>query len=460
MSFTQREFSKVKIIDRQQDIIIDYVDDNHARLMKLFPVCHEIEPPDEITNYRRFHVRLYLPEKVFKDKKCRSKKCFIMLNGLDERFNYSLYDQIGKGLARSGYASVLLPLPNHLNRNIGFRSGKLNQIDQPSDSFITEPEKIIEAYKQVIGEIDILIHHIQHNCKYADDHECCSFFNRYFDHNTQVSVLGYSLGGLVALSYFLLRKNSLNSCIMLNSGAKLSQIDVSHFIEKEKWDKMVKSLSANRHTYANSDEKVWFEKIFLGLEEENIKDALAEQSNKILFILGGADSVTRRKGIMTIEPDHHGLAILQLPGIHHFVSSDIHWDQWFPIVLQTITSFDYSASQESLSANDIIDTLIEYHNKYGIIKDFIYFDKSILNNTYDLEKINRTFFAAKCIYGSIEKTLIQIYKLHKKYIRSTHLYPPSYGDFYNSLFSSTPPDEIESEIDLHIKALEIAEQSA
>ena len=242
MSTTQKQFSKVKILDRYQDMIVEYVDDTHARIMKLYPLCHEKEASEDIHDYRRFHVRMYLPEEIYKDKAKKASKCFILFNGLDENISFYLYDQIGKGLAKTGYAAVLLPLPNHLNRNLGFRSGDLKKMEQPSKAFISEPEKIFQAFKQVISEADTLIDQIQQNSQFPTTDECCSLYSHFFQKDTKISILGYSLGGLVALSYFLLKKERLSSCIMLNSGAKLSDIDVGLFIESSEWKSMVKSL--------------------------------------------------------------------------------------------------------------------------------------------------------------------------------------------------------------------------
>lgn len=447
MSILQKQFSRVKRIDRYDDLIVDFVDDSHARIMKLFPICHEIEDNKDIDDYRRFHVRMYMPSMIYKDKNKKINKCFIILNGLDETTHFNLYDQVGKSLAEAGYGAILLPLPNHLNRNPAYRLDEGCEIEQPSLSFINESQKVYEAYTQLLGELDILIHHINQKCRYTKERECCSFYNQFFSENTRISLLGYSLGGLAAISYFLLRKNDINSCILLNSGAKLSDIDVSKFLSLEEWKEMVKTLNKNRNKFVNSIEKNIFEKVFLGLDEELLKDDLEEKSNKILFILGGADSVTRRASIKRIEPDNHGLSIMQLPGIHHFLSYDIHWDQWFPIVHQMIISFDKSASIELLSSNDILDTIISYQIKYNVLSAISIIDTRCINNPHDKQKFERTLFAAKCIYGEEKYTLIELYKLIRSAEKNRDLFPAYYRKFYLSMVDDKRDiDTIKNEI--------------
>ena len=265
MSVTLRNLSKVKLLDRYKDIIIDYVDENHVRIMKLFPFCKEKKTPS-VDSYKRFHLRFYIPKSIYNDKFHKITKCFILLNGLDEISFFTLYDQLGKELCNHGYAAILIPLPNHLNRNLGFRVHDLNKIETPSESFLTEPEKIYLAYKQFIEELDILINHVKNKKCFKPDSECCAFYKYFFDDNVRISIIGYSLGGLGALSYYLLNKDLINSCILLNSGAQLEDIDVSDFISINKWNRMVRQLHLHKEKFYMKNDPIdrFFDMLFLG----------------------------------------------------------------------------------------------------------------------------------------------------------------------------------------------------
>ena len=131
-------------------------------------------------------------------------------------------------------------------------------------------------------------------------------------------------------------------------------IDVSDFVPEDKWQRMVKALQEEYYFEKGAEEKYKvFDMLFMGNRPIIFKDRLKERSSQILFIIGGADNVTKYESIIHLEPDKHGLSILKLPGIHHFLSIDTHWDRWFPIVNDLIHSFDESASKESLLPNDI-----------------------------------------------------------------------------------------------------------
>lgn len=434
MSIIIREKSKIQLFNdtakweqsRFQDIEYDLIDDVHVRINKLFPICQHkdtIAPND----YRRFHLRIYLPHAVYNDKYEKINKCFICFNGLDELTHFTIYDQIGKGLASKGYGLILLPLPDHLNRNPKYRNNDKTKQLTPSDAFINEGETVFHAFKQVNNELEVLINHINGLCTEHKEKQCCAFFRRFFNKNTVLSLIGYSLGGLVALSNFLALRNKLNSCVLLNSGAKLEDIDVGEFVEREKWLEMVSLLKENFFNFKISEEEqtiyLLFNMIFLGGHRNILRDKLKKNSNRILFILGGSDSVTAFDSISEMEPTGHGLSILKLPGIHHFLAIDTHWDRWFPIVKNMITSFDDCASKSSLWPNDILWSLLMFQLKYSI------FDKENASINFDNVKdlveqdvLARTLFTAEATYSNMCEVMIEMYILMYKTQKNPVLY--------------------------------------
>lgn len=444
MTLVIREKSRIKrqpnydeySIFRTEDMRFNHIDDYHVRIEKLFPICHLDKEPS-ISSYQRFHLRFYLPINVFQDKLKKIKKCFILFNGLDEIDYFTLYDQIGKGLCRNGYGAILMPLPDHLNRNGEYRSNDETKRIRPSESFIKEPQKIYNAYNQFIKETTHLLKHLKGNCHIGTGGECCQFYRQFFDKNLSISLLGYSIGGLTALCNFLLQKFDFNSCILLNSGAKLSDIDVSEFQSVPLWKKTVKELAKTHYELDfNKEKNKLFDMIFLGNNIEDLKEELREKCNKVLFILSGADSVTKFKSIRQIEPEGHGLSILKLPALHHFLSIDTHWDQWFPMVNETIKNFDESASKESLLPTDILGSLLYFQLKYRFSDRIDHFDLNRIEDQFEKDSLTRALFAAKGTYGSISKSFIEMYKLLQRAKKRPHLYPDYVFNQHENLFGN------------------------
>jgi hypothetical protein len=423
MSTLDQRLSNIRRFDRYKDFEMDMIDDCHVRFMKLFPFCHEDPPPVE-SDYKRFHLRFYIPRDIFQDKSATVNKVFIFLNGLDELYDFTLYDQLGQGLAKNGYASILLPLPNHLNRNRMFRFNDETKKEVPSDTFIAEREKIYDAYLQLLGEIQILVDHLRHRCGRIEEDHNCAFYRHLFDKDLRISILGYSIGGLGALSNFLLNK-TFSSCVLLNAGAKLEDIDISSFSKRlDDWKSMVDGLHIDwRKPLDNSERASIFERIFLGKDLYLLKKDLKEVSRKTLFILAGADDVNRYKSIMEIEPEEHGLSILKLPGIHHFPSIDTEWNKWFKIVINMIAQFDESAYKDTLSYNEIFKDLINYQIKYKIFDGCNKYCIERITDPDDKFKFYRLIYVAESIFGSMNTAIIEMYLFIDKMISRPKLLP-------------------------------------
>lgn len=412
MIFLDPEHSKIEKdkYNRNEDFIVDYIDDVHVRFMKLFPMCH-LKSEVPYTDYRRFHIRFYIPREIYFDRSLKVERVFILLNGLDELKYFTLYDQLGHGLAEYGYASILLPLPSHLNRSGECRYvDKVKEWSKPSDFFINEREIIYKVYKQVIDEIQILTDHIKCKAEQCFPNKACDFYRQFFNKKTKISILGYSIGGLAALSMFLLKKDLFNSCILMNSGSKLDSIDVSYFIPLEKWKETVDKLHKDwEFNLDNSLQGRLFEKIFLGNKSNLLRIELKDVSRKILFILGGADTVTKYESIRELEKDDYGLTILQLPGIHHFLSFDNQWNKWFKMVINIIAQFDDNATRESLTYYELLEELITYHKKFNIFDDQI--DLSSENfEANEFNKISRIIYAIKSGFINTDVAKIEMYK--------------------------------------------------
>ncbi len=156
------DFSRIGHVNRFADQLLVDETAEYVCLMKLFPMCGIAEEVTE-HSYRRFHLRFYIPREYFNDARKKISRVLIMTNGLDESDNYLLYDQLGTRLAALGLATVLLPLPNHLNRHVRYR---LKQPDEekikskPSDEITVKPEVLHERFMQYKDELRQLRSHI------------------------------------------------------------------------------------------------------------------------------------------------------------------------------------------------------------------------------------------------------------------------------------------------------------
>ncbi|HPM75444.1 MAG TPA: hypothetical protein PK961_00025 [bacterium] len=180
------EKSIVKEYDRSEDFIVDAQDNEHIRIMKLFPLCHEREEI-KLDDYRRFHCRFYLPRAKVLDKNNKIDRLILIINGLNEKY-FTLYDQLGRGLSHYGIASVLLPLPNHLNRHTWFRhKDEKKTLDNfnPSDNFMEKPSDFFKLYLQMMHEMNSLVDHIKGKGCANDFNDACQFFDAYFEKKSE-----------------------------------------------------------------------------------------------------------------------------------------------------------------------------------------------------------------------------------------------------------------------------------
>ena len=429
--------SKILQLDnRDKDFYVDFSDDAHVRVMKLFPFCWLPSPPSN-DSFRRFHLRFYFPREIFQDKKIKADKIFIMVNGLDETSYFSLYDQIGQGLAKNGFASVLLPLPNHLNRNPQYRFFDEKKYEKPSDTFLKEKGKIFLAFSQYMNEIKILTEHLTNHCDKSVYNCNCKFYSDLFVKNPKISLLGYSLGGLAVLSCFLNRPTNYNTCVLLNSGSKLGDIDVSHFIEIEKWKRMVKGLKRDwkqkRNSISFKTKHKIFEKVFLGNHEDDMREELEELSRRVLFILGGADTVTKYESIKVLEPKDHGLSVFKIPGLHHFLALDTEWNTWFDIITTMISRFEENSNRSILSYTEVLNELIEFNRKYKFINGIDDYDETKITDENDLMEFQRIKYAASSNYGNLQTAIAEMFLFMHRATQKPKMYPNNHFDGYNNL---------------------------
>jgi len=354
---------RVKYVDRFTEREVVYENDHCQCVMKLFPTCHHKRDIGE-EDYRRFHLRFYLPKEYLADAQRRIERVIVMTNGLDEINHYTLYDELGTRLASRGLAAVLLPLPDHLNRHTRYRmrNPTVAQLsDRPSEILMREPQMLYRRYIQFRDELELLLSHIKgDNCKHGESE--CFFYHSLFSPNTRVSFLGYSLGGSAMLTNFLERcgeDDSLSSCILLSGAIDLRNINPERLFSEKNWDIYVEALEneysehqvkEKRKKYKNANRL--FAQVFFGHNTAKIKTVLQEHARRVLFLFGGRDRVISYERLKEISPKRWGLGFFVLPGINHFLAIDEEWKKWVNLVVNLIVDFEENAVRKVITQRE------------------------------------------------------------------------------------------------------------
>jgi hypothetical protein len=342
-----------------QNTIVNFTGTHYVRVMKRFEAPsnyakgtfeYELVQPHYT---RRFHLRYYIPKSTLIMKDERVKQIVIMFNGLNEVDRYDLYDVLGEHLAEQGIAAVLLPTPYHLNRSA--------PIDKPPHvALFDHPILMYYNYKQSMLESKLLIQKLRHE---AWDPNDFGFYENLFDKNLQVSILGFSLGGLRALASFILEPDDYHSCIVFNSGVDLFKLNTELIhISKAEWDIFVSKLHTDTRKQPAGlqpeDSDFWdaFKMVFLGEDPEGTRNALKKHSERLLFILSGADPTVPSEKIKNLEVEGHGLNVFRVGGVGHIPTLDPKWSFWIDRVSELIVGF-IQARQDLWSRQGVVSAI-------------------------------------------------------------------------------------------------------
>lgn len=309
-----------------------------------------------------FDIFITLPVRMLADPTERVAHVLIMFNGLNEimPWHSRLYDDLGHALAERGIVSVLLPTPYHLNRT------PQSTLEETSVSALLKRPTTTEFaaapyanFEQSFREIDFLRsligpsepHHA--NNKYG-------LFDR-FDAGTRVSLFGFSMGGLRALSKFVIDHESFHRCVLLNSGCVLPMLRPPR-LEDHEWEGFVsraRNVDADQlKDFSNEPARMqlllhdaFFDVESLGIIDREL-DACPE---RIKVILGTKDraitsgSLTRLKHLVNIET---------VEGMGHVVSTDPSFEANFDRLVEGIARFIVDEPQCPLSRHDVHDQLV------------------------------------------------------------------------------------------------------
>lgn len=411
----------------------------------------------KILNNYDFYLRFYLPRReVIKKYSLHKSKLhmIIMFNGLDESLDihYKLYDRLGASFAYSGIASVLLPTPFHLDRALIYKNLTVNgkpKVKEPSKSLLENHWFLPVNFAQAIYEFNYLVKLIQCNFEeitddaFFDDvalksisNEEKHFYELFFgDRVTEISVLGYSLGGLKALACFKYKPDFLKTCVLLNSGGSLRNLKLGPpVMENTKWqNEVVEPLHKERGGPPINDEHKYFSSwrhsqivSSVLFEEKQILDDPECDHNvgKLIIVAGGKDKLVEPESIKRLESEAHGLNILQVADLGHFIGDDPQFNRWYSRITNMLIDFFDDQEGEPLSSDATIFlyALLNFCCKDDLSKKLK--EKHNIRETYDIiskytnEELKKDFSsilrASHAYFKSVEKFIEKVERFKRK----------------------------------------------
>ena len=315
----------------------------------------------------------------------------IMYNGLDETVFatshpiFSFYDELGLRLATSDILAIMLPTPYHMNRALAYRSVEVGstlretlgdrfiRMHIPSEALISKPANIYINHFQGCRETLALCEFFlsNHEDELRRDvkpiqivsERIANTLHNWVTKRPSVSLLGYSLGGLRALTEFLLnrrraQKNGrpplFSGCVPVCSGGSLSDLATPSWIDQMKWKNMIddliigdsaKPLEAALNIFETEREFAheYFQTlkdIFLGNAQSMraLGPEAAKTGRSMFFLLGGADELIPPDAIRRINPEG-GVNILQVSGLGHLFAFDLAWNTTKGLICDVLTQF-------------------------------------------------------------------------------------------------------------------------
>lgn len=381
-SFFER--SKLRFYNTSENTIFDYHGTHHVRVLKRFESpadpYGDRQASDLLTlDYNRlFHLRFYIPKSGLIRVGQKIRDIVVMFNGLNEIEHFDLYDILGQYLSEQGIAAVLLPTPFHLNRSGFYKAeGKhrFKHFSRPHEFLFENPMLMYYNCKQSMLDGDLLIRKLRQE---QTDPSDLGFYESLFDADLRVSIFGFSLGGLRALASFVRQPNKFHTCIVFNSGVELSLLNTSSInIQHDRWQRFVGDLTskASERVDAESDRQLQgFNEVFLGAWPTHLRQVLKDYSQKVLFVLSGADPIMKPELLKSIAFEGHGLTVLQIAGVGHIPTIDPQWSPWLDRVFQFIIRFLNHTGRKLWSRQAIVDEVGELISGSSYVKALRYSD--------------------------------------------------------------------------------------
>lgn len=224
----------------------------------------------------------------------------------------------------------------------------------PSADLMRKPTTLFYHFDQVAREIIDFARTLKRQTK-CEDPADARFYDHYIEPNAQVSLLGYSMGGLQALYTFLLEPRLFGECVLINSGVAISRLNPKPIeISLRRWKKMAQEArdefkKARREFVSRS----LLHDVLFGFTKH--EEAFNRAASRLLFISGGADPVANPRYLSRLVSDE-GLNLVQIAGLEHPLESPV-FDRWFFIIVDSIHHFLTAPAADNLSAEAIVASL-------------------------------------------------------------------------------------------------------
>jgi len=324
------------------------------------------------------------------------------------------------------------------------RKANSKDYELPTDMAVDHPGLYVYNFKRSIREFEELIKRIEK--PQAKDY---GFFENYFERRVEITLFGFSLGGLRALACFLRNPEKYHSCITFNSGVNLRKINMKELhLNAKRWKETftsVKTLVEHARFSRNQNEENkeilnLFRWLYLGEEKPVLTEKLQPHIDKYFSIQSGDDSLFKdTKPINETLVPGHKLHSLTIAGVGHIPTMDLRWDNWLSKVGENIVHFikgckeihwTHSDLEEEVAeliketqffedikkkANEAAKENKDYFRNYNFpFDDFSELKKQIKNSGKNEEEFEELYYVSKAFYPTFAELLEKITKQKKK----------------------------------------------
>lgn len=393
---------------RNKDVVlldnVDGVETYGLRMLAAFPEHHELsnDSPYDASYNLRFFIRAY------RRPGRQARHVVLVYNGLDEvdiTVNhprarllaaarkptgrlFDFYDDAGRALARHGYLVILLPTPYHLNRALVFKSRdeaaeyrrqnptRWSNCCQPTEALKRDPALMYRNHALGACEAFALAGFLTGRTGVSPAHlpdilppQSRVLLKRWVSHgkdHPQVSLLGYSLGGLRALTDYAFDREQrpdtplFSACVSFNSGGCIAPHSRPGWVEETEWANIVEALDSDIDTgdgplsgissaytglhdfaeqYMLVHRRVLTSRDHPMQGEESATTQKRIANRGLFFILGGQDNLFPLESVTDRFKAEGGVTIFHLAGVGHIYSTDTQWQRWKHVAFDTTRAF-------------------------------------------------------------------------------------------------------------------------
>lgn len=348
----------------------------------------------EVLSNMEFYIRFYFPRSEIIDRnKKKPEHIVIMFNGLDESLDqhFALYDRIASSFNSMGLIAVLLPTPFHLNRAAqliseiegGSPAKNKPTVKRPSISLKEKPFRLFVNFAQTLYEFHLLsllimrkFEEIQSvdkgnfilEIKKPTKHDV-TFYNRYFDcEDIKISILGYSFGALKALMCLKKYPDAIKKCILFGGGGTIQDFKLEPIMSKSEWQEIVERISPVGAGPTPDDmlEDTEFKRcpdrqliINILFGEDNVLSP--DDTKKLILVAGANDKVVSPDSLKRLSVDEHGLTIIQIADLSHFLADDPFFNIWYSRIMNLISDFFKDPERTLVTKKECLKTLLTFN---------------------------------------------------------------------------------------------------